>query len=395
MMYFSLLLAKLNGHNSSPSGLSQKELITLSRKTEGVLRKEFTHIARDKQTILILLVMPLVMICLFGFAVSTEVRGIRVAVVDEQKTQDSRRICEKIDANKYFSITGYVNDVQEIESYLKQGKADVGVVLSNVESGMSKAGSVQILADGSEPNQAQTRVAYLSQILAGSKVSEGFMFQVSSVNGPIVNGKMLFNPQLKSSYNFVPGVIGVILLLICVMMTSISIVREKERGTMEILLASPLPPLYIIIAKLLPYLVVSSVNLVTILLLSYFVLGVPIAGSILLFCAITLLYILVALSLGLFISTLVNSQLAAMLLSLLMIVPAIYLSGMVFPVESMPVAAAKVSNIIPTRWYIDAARKILIQGVSAQYLIKNFIVLAIEAVVLIAVSVKLYKTRLE
>lgn len=371
---------------------------------EGVLRKEFTHIARDKQTILILLVMPLVMICLFGFAVSTEVRGIRVAVVDEQKTQDSRRICEKIDANQYFSITGYVNDVQEIESYLKQGKADVGVVLSNVESGMSKAGSIQILADGSEPNQAQTRVAYLTPLLSpegeGLKIVNPDPTNVSITSSPRggregVSSRMLFNPQLKSSYNFVPGVIGVILLLICVMMTSISIVREKERGTMEILLASPLPPLYIIIAKLLPYLVVSSVNLVTILLLSYFVLGVPIAGSILLFCAITLLYILVALSLGLFISTLVNSQLAAMLLSLLMIVPAIYLSGMVFPVESMPVAAAKVSNIIPTRWYIDAARKILIQGVSAQYLIKNFIVLAIEAVVLIAVSVKLYKTRLE
>jgi len=206
---------------------------------------------------------------------------------------------------------------------------------------------------------------------------------------------MLFNPQLKSSYNFVPGVIGVILLLICAMMTSISIVREKERGTMEILLASPMHPLYIIIAKLLPYLMVSSINLVTILLISYFVLGVPIVGSILLFCAITLLYILVALALGLFISTVVNSQLAAMLLSLLMIVPAIYLSGMVFPIESMPEAAAKVSNVIPTRWYIDASRKILIQGVSAQYLIKNFAVLAIEAVVLIAVSVKLYKTRLE
>lgn len=381
MMYFSHLLAKPHALKASPMGGS----------LVGAIRKEFKHIARDKQTILILLVMPIVLICLFGFAVSTEVRGIRVAIVDEQKTQDSRRLCEKINANEYFSVSGYVNDVQEIESYLKQGKADVGIVLS-------KQQGIQILADGSEPNQAQTRVAYLSQILAGSRVSgvsevSGGNCQI--VNCPIVNGKMLFNPQLKSSYNFVPGVIGVILLLICAMMTSISIVREKERGTMEILLASPMHPLYIIIAKLLPYLMVSSINLVTILLISYFVLGVPIVGSILLFCAITLLYILVALALGLFISTVVNSQLAAMLLSLLMIVPAIYLSGMVFPIESMPEAAAKVSNVIPTRWYIDASRKILIQGVSAQYLIKNFAVLAIEAVVLIAVSVKLYKTRLE
>lgn len=339
------------------------------------IRKEFKHIARDKQTILILLVMPIVMISLFGFALSTEVRGTRVVIVDQQQTQDSRRLCEKINANQYFSVNDYLSDKDEIESRLKRGKADVGIIMSNKDG-------IQILADGSEPNQAQTRVAYLMQIITG-------------VNSQTVNSRMLFNPQLKSAYNFVPGVIGVILLLICVMMTSISIVREKERGTMEILLASPLPPLYIIIAKLIPYFVVSSINLVTILLLSYFVLEIPIAGSILLFCAITLLYILVALALGLFISTVVNSQLAAMLLSLLMIVPAIYLSGMIFPIDSMPEAAARISNIIPTRWFNDAARKILIQGVGAEYLVKNFIMLAIEAVVLIFISVKLYKTRLE
>ena len=164
---------------------------------------------------------------------------------------------------------------------------------------------------------------------------------------------------------------------------------------MEILLASPLPPLYVILAKLLPYLVVSSVNVGTILLLSYYVLDVPIAGSIWVFCALTLLYIIVALALGLFISTVVRSQLAAMLLSLLMIVPAIYLSGMVFPVESMPEAAARVSYIIPTRWYIDGARKLLIQGVGPTHLSIHFLVLAVEAVVLLAVSVKLFKTRLQ
>jgi len=346
------------------------------------VRKEFIHIFRDKQTILILLVMPLVMICLFGFAVSTEVRGIRVAVADELMNQDSRRLSNQINANQYFSVAEYANDAQEIEALLKQGKADLGILISQQQG-------IQIIADGSEPNQAQTRVAYLMQII------RNWLPKGQIGIGLSVNTRMLFNPQLKSSYNFVPGVIGVILLLICVMMTSISIVREKERGTMEILLASPLSPLCIIVAKLLPYLVVSSVNLVTILLLSYFVLGVPIAGSILLFCAVTLLYILVALSLGLLISTVVNSQLAAMLLSLLMIVPAIYLSGMVFPIESMPAAAARVSNIIPTRWFIDAARKILIQGVDAGCLAKNFIMLAIEAVVLISVSVKLYKTRLQ
>ncbi|MGM9760105.1 MAG: ABC transporter permease [Parabacteroides sp.] len=346
------------------------------------VRKEFRHISRDRQTILILLVMPLVMISLFGFALSMEVRGTRVAVFDQQKSQDSRRLCQRIDANRFFTVVAYPEDYTSIEPLLRQGKADVALVIHPVQTSQPGKRAMQILADGSEPNQAQTRVGYLMQIIRHS-------------NDSPVNVRMLFNPQLKSAYNFVPGVIGVILLLICAMMTSISIVREKETGTMEILLASPLPPSYIVVAKLLPYLVVSSVNLVTILLVSYFLLGVPIAGSILLFCAITLLYIIVSLALGLFISTVVHSQLAAMLLSLLMIVPAIYLSGMIFPIESMPLPAAKVSHLIPTRWFIDAARKILIQGVSAHYLIKHFIVLGVEAIVLIAISVKLFKTRLE
>lgn len=346
------------------------------------VRKEFKHIFRDRQTVLILLVMPLVLICIFGFALSMEVRGTRVAIFDEWQSQDSRKLCMKIHANKFFTVTEYVDNYSNIEPLMRQGKVDVAIVISHAQSPQKGSAGIQILADGSEPNQAQTRVAYLRQIIGNS-------------GSQLINVRMLFNPQLKSEYNFVPGVIGVILLLICAMMTSISIVREKEMGTMEILLASPLPPFYIVVAKLLPYLVVSSVNLVTILLLSYFVLGVPIAGSIMLFCTITLLYIIVSLALGLFISTVTNSQLAAMLISLLMIVPTIYLSGMVFPIESIPPMAEKISNIIPTRWFIDAARKILIQGVGAQYLVKNFVILGIEAVVLITISVKLFKTRLE
>ena len=351
------------------------------------VRKEFKHIFRDKQTMLILLVMPLVLIGLFGYALSMEVRSTRVAVVDMQQSQESRRLVQRVDANAYFSVTEHLQSPAAVESLLRKGRADLALVIRTRNDVRQGKAELQILTDGSEPNLAQTRVQYLQQIV-------GFTASPTAAQ-PAVIVKMLFNPQSRSAYNFVPGVIGLILLLICAMMTSISIVREKERGTMEILLASPLPPLYVIVAKLLPYLVVSSVNVGTILLLSYYVLDVPIAGSIWVFCALTLLYIIVALALGLFISTVVRSQLAAMLLSLLMIVPAIYLSGMVFPVESMPEAAARVSYIIPTRWYIDGARKLLIQGVGPTHLSIHFLVLAVEAVVLLAVSVKLFKTRLQ
>lgn len=351
------------------------------------VRKEFKHIFRDKQTILILLVMPLVLIGLFGYALSMEVRSTRVAVVDMQQSQESRRLVQRVDANAYFSVTEHLQSPAAVESLLRKGRADLALVIRTRKDVRQGKAELQILTDGSEPNLAQTRVQYLQQIVG--------LTASPTAAQPAVIVKMLFNPQSRSAYNFVPGVIGLILLLICAMMTSISIVREKERGTMEILLASPLPPLYVIVAKLLPYLVVSSVNVGTILLLSYYVLDVPIAGSIWVFCTLTLLYIIVALALGLFISTVVRSQLAAMLLSLLMIVPAIYLSGMVFPVESMPEAAARVSYIIPTRWYIDGARKLLIQSVGPTHLSIHFLVLAVEAVALLAVSVKLFKTRLQ
>lgn len=345
------------------------------KQFKAFLRKEFKHIFRDPVTILILLVMPVLLICLFGFAISTEVRGTRAVILDQLKNSESIRIAQRIHANNYFDVVGYPEDVTQVDHIFKEGKADIAVIISRNEG-------VQILADGSEPNQAQTRVSYMMMIL------------MPHAKGLSINSRMLFNPQLKSEYNFVPGVIGMILMLICVMMTSISIVKEKETGTMEILLASPLQPITIITAKLVPFLVVSSANLVTILLLSYFVLGVPIAGSITLFFIITLLYIIVSLALGLLISTAVSSQLAAMLLSLLTIVPAIYLSGMIFPIESMPKAAQYISAIIPTRWYIDAARRILIQGTEFKYMVEDFIIISSEAVAFIVISIKLFKTRL-
>lgn len=343
------------------------------------VHKEFLHILRDKRTLLILLAMPLLMILIFGYAVSTEVRGTQVVVFDEQQTQQSHALVEALSASRYFEVelVRQHYDDDEGQQLIRSGVADVVVIVTRQEG-------IHLLADGSEPNQAQMRTLYLQQV----------MTQLQLADRPVVSSRFLYNPQLLSEYNYVPGIIGMIILLICSMMTSVSIVREKEMGTMEVLLASPLRPLTIILAKLVPYFLVSAVNLITILLLSHYVMEVPVAGSLAGLTIISLLYIFVALALGLLISCAVSSQMAALLLSLLLIVPAIYLSGMVFPIESLPAALQRPSRIVPTTWFVDATRKLLIQGVPLQYLARNFAILGIEAVVLIGISFKLFKKRL-
>ncbi|MCF0196436.1 MAG: ABC transporter permease [Bacteroidaceae bacterium] len=347
-----------------------------SKQFLSFVRKEFIHILRDRVTILILIVLPLVLIGLFGFAITTELKESRFLVVDQVRDAASSALIQAIDANHYFAVTDVVCVARGAEDCMRDGGADV-VLLLDADRG------VQILADASEPNQAQSRAAYLSQIVS----RQG--------SGSPVSTRMLFNPQLKSEYNFVPGVIGLVILLICSLMTSLGIVREKEMGTMEVLLASPLPPLTIIVAKLIPYFVVSSVNVVNILLMSRFLLGIPVTGSVATFLLVSVVYIFVSLALGLLISTVANSQLVAMLLSVLLIVPGLYLSGMVFSIESMPVVFQRLSVVVPMRWYVDAAKRLLIQGVEFRYVMKDLCVLLIEAAVLIAVSLKAFKTRLE
>lgn len=372
------------------------------------VRKEFRHIFRDRRTMLILLVMPIVMIVLFGFAITTEVKNSRVAILDHSKDEVTMRIAEHIARNRYFSVVADVRSEKDIQQMFLENRADIAVIFSHgFADNMLHTGkaSVQLLADGSEPNQASVRTGYMQQILAAFLQD---YIQAERSHTPAAQGtalampqmqivpvtRMLYNPQSRSEYNFVPGVIGLILLLICAMMTSIAIVKEKETGTMEILLASPLPPIVIVVAKLVPYFVISCMNLTTILLLSVLLLDIPIAGSVAGFIAISLLYILVSLLLGLFISNCVSSQLAAMLLSLLLIVPTIYLSGLAFPLESMPEALQRASGIVPARWYVEVARKLMIQGVEMKYVMHETAVLALMAVVLLGVSWKMFKTRL-
>lgn len=360
------------------------------------VRKEFRHIFRDRRTMLILLGMPIVQILLFGFAITTEVKNTRVAVLDLSRDVSTRLIKERIDASRYFDICEELTDGSQIDKVFREGDAGLVIVFSdNFASRLRHDGeaAVQLISDGTDPNQASMITAYATGIL--SACMQEFAAAAGVPCRIVPELRMLYNPQGESAYNFVPGVMGMILMLICAMMTSIAIVREKETGTMEILLASPMKPIHIIMAKMAPYFALSAVNLATILLLSVFVLDVPVAGSLWLLIAVSLLFILLALSLGLLISNVVNSQMAAMLVSGMgLMMPVMLLSGLIFPIESMPPILQYISALVPARWFIAAVRKIMIQGAEFEAVAKETAILALMTCVLVAVSLKNFKTRL-
>ncbi|MCC8187505.1 MAG: ABC transporter permease [Bacteroides sp.] len=363
------------------------------------VKKEFYHIFRDRRTMLILLVMPVVLIILFGFAIATEVSNIRIAVYAPTQDELTRQITERFAANAYYHLVDLVRDPQQIDVLFKENKADIVLFFQErFQENLLHTGkaAVQLIIDGSEPNTASTISSYTSNILAvyQQELLSSTQNRASFAIIPVV--KLLYNPQMKSAYNFVPGVMGLILMLICAMMTSISIVREKERGTMEILLVSPARPISIILAKAVPYFLISSFNLVTILLLSVYLLKVPVAGSLFWLSILSLVYIFTALSLGLLISSLVNQQVVAMLFSsMALMLPTIALSGMIFPVENMPAFLRWFSALIPARWYIAAIKKIMIEGLSISYAWKELGILCLMAIVLIGVSLSKFKNRLE
>ena len=340
--------------------------------------KEAKHILRDKRTMLILFGMPVVMMLLFGFAISTDVKNVRTVVVTSQMSPRIQQAVERLAHSEYFIITQTVNTPQQAEQLMRSQQVDMALVFD-------KDQGLQFMVDGSDPNMAQQWTTYAQQTLASENP------QLSTLNS-----QLLYNPQMRSAYNFVPAIMGMLLILICAMMTSISIVREKEKGTMEVLLVSPVRPLMVIVAKAVPYLVLAFGILITILFMSRYVLGVPIAGSLLSILAVSTLYILLALSLGLLISNVAQTQLVALLMSaMVLLMPVVMLSGMIFPVESMPQVLQWLAALVPPRYYIEAMRKLMIMGVGLDAVAREVAVLAGMTVVLLTVALLKFKQRLE
>lgn len=338
--------------------------------------KEAKHILRDKRTMLILFGMPIVMMLIFGFAITNDVRNVRTVVVTSQMDYQTQQAVERLAASEYFTITTTVPTPRDAELMIRSQNADLALVFS-------KDHAIQFIVDGSDPNMAQQWTTYAQQVIVNSHLS-------------IINSQLLYNPRMKSAYNFVPAIMGMLLLLICAMMTSVSIVREKERGTMEVLLVSPVKPLMIIVAKVVPYLLLALVILTVILLMSATVLDVPLQGSLGWILMVSLIYILLALSLGLLISNIAQTQFVALLVSaMVLLLPTVMLSGMLFPVESMPTVLQWISAIIPPRYYIQAMRKLMIMGVGIQEVWREVVVLIGMTALLLTISLAKFNKRLE
>ena len=339
--------------------------------------KEAKHILRDKRTMLILFGMPVVMMLIFGFAITNDVKNVRTVVVTSQMDHATQSAIDHLAASEYFTLTATVPTPKNAELMIRSQKADLAIVFS-------KDHTIQFIIDGSDPNMAQQWTAYAQQTIA-----------VANSTLSVLHSQLLYNPRMKSAYNFVPAIMGMLLLLICAMMTSVSIVREKERGTMEVLLVSPVRPLMIIVAKVIPYLLLALVILAVILLMSATVLDVPLQGGLGWILVVSLIYILLALSLGLLISNIAQTQFVALLVSaMVLLLPTVMLSGMLFPVESMPTVLQWISAVIPPRYYIQAMRKLMIMGVGISEVWHEVVVLIGMTALLLVVSLKKFKTRL-
>jgi ABC-2 type transport system permease protein len=352
----------------------------------GFVTKEFYHIFRDKRTMFILFGMPIAQIMLFGFAITNEINNVNIAILDKSQDSETHKVIAKISASSYFKINEAITNENQIESVFKKGKVKAVLVfekdfIKNMQT--QKQAKIQVITDATDPNVANTITNYVNAILLN------YTQEINKNNTPShqiqTQTQLYYNPELKSVFTFVPGV-----------MTIISITREKELGTMEVLLVSPIKPFQVIIGKVFPYIFLSIINAAIILLLGFFVFKMPVEGNLFLLAFETVLFITTALSLGILISTVSNSQQTAMMLSLMgLMLPVIILSGFIFPISSMPLPLQIMSNIIPAKWFIIIIKAILLKGATINIIWKETLILIGMTVFFIAISIKKYKIRLE
>ena len=364
----------------------------------GFVKKEFLHIFRDYRTLFILFGIPAAQILIFGYAVSTDIKNAGVAVLDLSHDEITQKLTDKIFSSGFFKNSGTLLNYNDIDKVFKKGKTKAVIVFEDdfgkrlINEGKA---SLSIISDGTEPNTATLITNYTTSIvndfnreLAGPDINNAIR-----INPEV---KMLYNPALKSHFMFVPGVITLILILICALMTSVTITREKEFGTMEVLLVSPLRPIQIILGKVMPYFFLSFINVLLILLLSWLVFGLPVKGCIILLLAECMLYILMSLTLGILISTVSKTMQQAIFISLIgLMLPTVLLSGFIYPIENMPKIYDYVSSVLPPRYFIVIIKNIMIKGTGFMYIWKETLILTVMTLVFIGLSVRNFKIRLE
>jgi ABC-2 type transport system permease protein len=361
----------------------------------GFVIKEFYHIFRDYRTLLILFGIPAAQLLLFGYVITNEIKDARIAIYDSSKDEVTRKISEKILSSGYFILEKNLTNYSQIGPTFREGNTKLVIVFgSNFAKKLQQEGKadLQILGDASDPNTANILVNYASGII------NNYLVSINADQIPmriIPEVRMQYNPELKGVFMFVPGIMAMLLMLISALMTSLSITREKELGTMELLLVSPLRPIQIIIGKVIPYVLLAFIDSCIILGMGKYVFGVPIEGNIVLLLAESLLYITMALSLGILISSITNSQQVAMTLSLVaLMLPTILLSGFIFPVENMPVILQVLCHIMPPMYFITIIKDIMLKGNSFIYIWKETLIMLLFTVTFIMMSINKFKIRL-
>lgn len=363
----------------------------------GFVKKEFLHIFRDYRTLIILFGIPAAQILIFGYVVSTDLRNAGVAFLDLSGDEVTQKLTDKICSSGFFKRTENLHDYNDIDRIFRKGKTKAVVVFQK-EFGRTLTGegktSMSIIADGSEPNMAILVTNYITAIVADFNIE---LARKPGVGKSLVQPevRMSYNPALKGHFMFVPGVITLIMILICALMTSVTITREKEFGTMEVLLVSPLRPVQIILGKVMPYFLLSFINVIVILLLSWFVFGLPVKGSLILLLVESMLYILMSLSLGILISTVSSTMQQAIFISMVgMMLPTILLSGFIYPIENMPEIYNWISAIMPPRYFIIIIKNIMIKGTGFLYVWKETLVLIVMTMIFIGLSIRNFRIRL-
>lgn len=369
-----------------------------------ITKKEFIHIRRDRASLGMALVAPIMMLLIFGYAVNTDVNHVDLVICDESRTPDSRELIEKFDNSYYFNAFEMVETSEKVEEYIDKGLVKVGLVIPADyarEIKRNRAAEIQILVDGSDPTIARTAMSY-SVILANNhsvKLREVSSKKASLQGGsaPSVNAKplVLYNPTLESSKFNVPGVVGLILQNITIILTAFAMVRERERGTIEQLIMTPVTSLELILGKLIPYVLIGFYDFIIILILSYILFGVAVKGSILLLILLGSIFLVGALAMGMLISAVSKTQLQAMQMAVLFILPSVLLSGFMFPREAMPKLIYAISCTFPITYFLEILRGIIVKGVGINYLAGVTGILLLQITVIIIVTMKKFKKTLD
>lgn len=367
------------------------------KRFKAFVLKEFRHLFRDVRTIIVLFTIPVIQLMLFGYVITTEIKDARIAILDFSNDEVTKQITNKMLASGYFILEEKLNNIKDVEPAFRKGKIKEVIVFEQ-DFGRKliheNKASMQILTDASDPNMASLLDTYTRNIITNYQIE----INKTGIQNKIIQTefRMFYNEGLRSAYMFVPGTMALILMLISALMTSVSIAREKELGTMEVLLVSPLRPIQIVLGKVVPYMALAFIDMMVIILIGHFVFDVPIRGSIVLLIGTGTLFIMLALSLGVLISTIAKTQEIAMIISLVgLMLPTILLSGFIFPIENMPKILQWVSAAMPPRWFLAAIKDIMLKGAGVFQIWSDLLIMTAMMIFFIGLSIRKFKIRLE